>query len=93
MINKEKTEINGFEEKCKLYPLFSPFFTFLRAIVFRPFRLSLALTICPWVSEDGYILDRKRNVNLLVTEFAPNEIKMLKISCWQTLVMKNFQLG
>ena len=32
--------------------LFSPFFTFLRAIFSRPFRLSLALTICPWVSED-----------------------------------------
>ena len=26
---------------------------FLRAIFFRPFRLSLAPTICPWVSEDG----------------------------------------
>ena len=32
--------------------LFSPFFTFLRALLFRPFRLSLAPTICPWVSED-----------------------------------------
>ena len=32
--------------------LFSPFFTFLRAIFFHPFRLSLAPTICPWVSED-----------------------------------------
>ena len=32
--------------------LFSPFFTFLRAIFFRPFRLSLVPTICPWVSED-----------------------------------------
>ena len=32
--------------------LFSPFFTFLRTIFFRPFRLSLAPTICPWVSED-----------------------------------------
>ena len=32
--------------------LFSPFFTFLRAIFFRPFRLSLAPKICPWVSED-----------------------------------------
>ena len=31
--------------------LFSPFFTFLRVIFFRPFRLSLALTICPWVSD------------------------------------------
>ena len=32
--------------------LFSKFFTFLHAIFFRPFRLSLAPTICPWVSED-----------------------------------------
>ena len=32
--------------------LFSPFFTFLRVIFFRPFRLSLVPTICPWVSED-----------------------------------------
>ena len=32
--------------------LFSPFFTFLCAIFSRPFRLSLAPTICPWVSED-----------------------------------------
>ena len=32
--------------------LFSPFFTFLRAIFFRPFRLFLVPTICPWVSED-----------------------------------------
>ena len=36
------------------YPqgLFSLFFSFLRAIFFRLFRLSLAPTICPWVSED-----------------------------------------
>ena len=33
--------------------LFSPFFSFLRTLFFRPFRLSLAPTICPWVSEDG----------------------------------------
>ena len=33
--------------------LFSPFFTFLRAIFFRPFRLSLFHTSCPWVSEDA----------------------------------------
>ena len=33
--------------------LFSPLFTFLRAIYFfRPFRLFLVPTICPWVSED-----------------------------------------
>ena len=36
--------------------LFSPFFTFLRAIFFRPFRLSFAPTICPWVSEDEWLL-------------------------------------
>ena len=28
----------------------------LRAIFFRPFRLSLAPTICPWVSEDAFYL-------------------------------------
>ena len=33
--------------------LFSPFCTFLRAKFLRPFRLSLAPTICPWVSEDA----------------------------------------
>ena len=35
--------------------LFSPFFTFLRTIFFRPFRISLAPTICPWVSEDVFL--------------------------------------
>ena len=35
--------------------LYSPFFTLLlRAIFFHPFRLSLAPTICPWVSEDAF---------------------------------------
>ena len=32
--------------------LFSPFLTFLHDIFSRPFRLSLAPSICPWVSED-----------------------------------------
>ena len=32
--------------------LFSPFFAFLRALFFHSIRLSLAPTICPWVSED-----------------------------------------
>ena len=36
--------------------LLSPFFTFLRALFFRPFRLSLTPTICPWVSEDDFLL-------------------------------------
>ena len=39
--------------------LFSKFFTFLRALFFRPFRLSLAATICPWVSEDAGIPNHK----------------------------------
>ena len=37
--------------------LFSPFFTFHRAIFFRPFRLSLAPTIWPWISEDASVYD------------------------------------
>ena len=40
------------ESKERREELFSPFFTFLRVIFFRPFRLSLVPTICPWVSED-----------------------------------------
>ena len=42
------------QKKSKERPeeLFSLFFTFLRALFFRPFRLSLAPTIRPWVSED-----------------------------------------
>ena len=32
--------------------LFSPFFAFLRALFFHSIRLSLAPTICSWVSED-----------------------------------------
>ena len=35
--------------------LFSQFFTFLRAIFFRPFRLSLTPIMCPWVSEDDLL--------------------------------------
>ena len=52
--------------------LFSPFFTFLRAIFFCPFRLSLAPTICPWVSEDVplYILFTNFALLSLVTRAA-----------------------
>ena len=51
-VNRRK---NMAEKKSKELPeeLLSPFFTFLRALFFRPFRLLLALTICPWVSEDA----------------------------------------
>ena len=42
----------GLVKHCP-HGLYSPFFTFLRAIFFRPLKLSLAPTICPWVSEDG----------------------------------------
>ena len=41
--------------------VFSPFFTFLRATFFRPFRLSLVPTICPWVSKDALCLKDKKN--------------------------------
>ena len=41
----------GLVRHC-LQGLFSPLFTFLRAIFSRPLGLSLAPTICPWVSED-----------------------------------------
>ena len=44
----------GLVRHC-LQGLFSPFFSFLRAIFCRPFRLCLAPTICPWVSEDAPI--------------------------------------
>ena len=42
--------------------LFSSFFTFLCAIFFRPFRLSLAPTICPWVFEDGKLVIWRRRL-------------------------------
>ena len=42
--------------------LFSPFFTFLRAIFFRWFRLSLAPTICRWASEDATNINWTKNV-------------------------------
>ena len=45
--------------------LFSQFFTFLRSIyIFRPFRLSLAPFICPWVSEDDAALLRGKLTKL-----------------------------
>ena len=42
--------------------LLLPFFTFLRATFFCPFRLSLAPTICPWVSQDEPDLGCKQSV-------------------------------
>ena len=65
-IGARKTQVSGTTQKSERRQpfgtglvrhcpqgLFSPFFTFLCAIFFRPFRLSPAPTICPWVSEDG----------------------------------------
>ena len=49
--------------------LFSLFFTFLRAIFFRPFRLSFAPTICPWVSEDGSECGTRNNLSLYSKPF------------------------
>ena len=57
--------------------IFSPFFTFLlRAIFFRPFRLSLAPTICPWVSEE----DKNSDFELQGGELHICRIGTL--SCW-----------
>ena len=50
----KRVEKNGAKKSKELF--FAPFFsafTFLRAIFFPPFSLSLAPTICPWVSEDA----------------------------------------
>ena len=44
--------------------LFSPFFTFLRGVFFRPFRLSLGPTICPWVSEDVIFAELRKISNI-----------------------------
>ena len=41
-------------------PYLSPHKAFHRALFFRPFRPSLAPTICPWVSEDEIISDTFR---------------------------------
>ena len=49
--------------------LFSLFFTFLCAIFFRPFRLSFAPTICPWVSEDGSECGTRNNLSLYSKPF------------------------
>ena len=53
---KSKQAENMAQKKSK--ELFSPF-TFLPALFFRLFRLSLTPTICPWVSEDGLTWDVK----------------------------------
>ena len=45
--------------------LFSPLFTFLHAIFFCPFRLSLAPNICPWVSRGWIRAERLELVEIL----------------------------
>ena len=57
--------------------LFSPFFTFFHAIFFRPFRLSLAPTICPWVSEDGRSVTK---VRVHVRQFITSILRSLVIT-------------
>ena len=64
--------------------IFSPFLTFLRAIFSRPFRLSLAPTICPWVSEDA-VADEVRLLRL-------NECRLLKPCCFIFLLLFFFFL-
>ena len=46
--------------------LFYPSFTFLRAIFSRPFRLSLAPTLCPWVSEDGIFPEKVKSWRYII---------------------------
>ena len=57
--------------------LFWPFSTFFRALFFRPFRLSLASTICPWVSEDApswkTLLSFEGNVSFLGRKLPPGK--------------------
>ena len=57
--------------------LFSPFFTFLRAIFFRPFRLSLAPTIYTWVSEDRMLSFRHAKL----TTGREERVRVLAIEC------------
>ena len=56
--------------------LFSPFFTFLHAIFFLPFRLSLAPTICPWFSEDEFYKQFKGNHYAVFTR-CDNDVTIL----------------
>ena len=65
-----RERLNGWEKMARRKvkngeKSFSPFFTFLRAIFFRPFSLSLASTICPWVSEDAVNKNLFKNLNSL----------------------------
>ena len=53
--------------------LFLPFFTFLHAIFFRPFRLSLAPTLCSWVSENGE-LSAIKYIYISLTDLKVKEI-------------------
>ena len=61
-------EKNGAKKsKERREELFSPFFTFLCAIFFHPFSLSLAPTMCPWVSEDDIDTSMEKICQLLNT--------------------------
>ena len=75
--------------------LFSPFFTFLRAIFFRPFRLSLALTICPWVSEDGTFVDSRKSIVLSYSGLCHCSLFFLLLwtSIYRYLVQKLIQMS
>ena len=64
--------------------LFWPFFTFLRALFFRPFKFSLAPTICPWVSEDAL---RAVTTYVLCCYLAPS-MSALKMCIFSNIVLK-----
>ena len=67
-----RLELSGLVKHCP-QGLFWLFFTFLRALFFRPFRLSLAPTICPWVSEDDGSLGRLAADCSNMDNFPPNK--------------------
>ena len=75
--------------------LYSSFFTFLRAMFFRLFGLSLAPTLCPWVSEDEYYNNHSTNINfpfLLKWIVLLSPIRCDIISCHFRTVPMQFRL-
>ena len=75
--------------------LFSPFFTFLRAIFSRPFRLSLAPTICPGVSDDRTFVDAREYIVLSYSGLCHCSLFFLVLwtSIYRYLVQKLIQMS
>ena len=58
---------------------------FFCAIFFRLFRLSLAPTICPWVSEDGVYHDKLCNLHLIGEELLFKSKTEINCERWKTI--------